>query len=54
MITEIILEEIMYHFIINPNSRSGAGAHIWSELQSVLEKNIFPTKHILQNIRDML
>lgn len=28
----------MYYFIINPNSRSGAGARIWSELQSVLDK----------------
>lgn len=28
----------MYHFIINPNSRSGAGARIWSELQSALDK----------------
>lgn len=34
----------MYHFIINPNSRSGAGAHIWSELQSVLEKKYIPYK----------
>ena len=34
----------MYHFIINPNSRSGAGARIWSELQSVLDKNYIPYK----------
>ena len=44
MITEIISEEAMYHFIINPNSRSGAGARIWSELQSVLDKNYIPYK----------
>ena len=35
----------MYHFIINPNSRSGAGARIWSELSLYWTKTIFPTKH---------
>ena len=44
MITEIISEEAMYHFIINPNSRSGAGARIWPELQAVLDINNIPYK----------
>lgn len=31
----------MYHFIVNPNSRSGKGAGIWKQIQAVLDqKNI--------------
>ena len=29
----------MYAFIVNPNSRSGLGLKIWSELEQVLKKN---------------
>ncbi len=28
----------MYHFIVNPNSRSGAGMKIWIQLESVLKR----------------
>ena len=28
---------IMYYFIVNPNSRSGAGLDIWNRLRSILE-----------------
>lgn len=28
----------MYYFIVNPKSKSGAGIHVWQEVQEVLEK----------------
>lgn len=28
----------MYHFIINPNSRSGKGAQIWNDLETILKQ----------------
>lgn len=34
----------MYHFIINPNSRSGAGVRIWSSLYPLLDQKNIPYK----------
>ena len=30
----------MYHFIVNPNSRSGLGLKIWHEVESILKEQI--------------
>ena len=39
----------MYHFIINPNSRSGLGAVIWHSVEMVLKKrNVLYTAHFTQ------
>lgn len=34
----------MYHFIVNPNSRSGAGKQIWADIRAVLERKHVPYK----------
>ena len=31
-------EEIMYHFIVNPHSRTGQGAIMWKEIKKILEE----------------
>lgn len=37
----------MYHFIVNPNSRSGLGRHIWGQIEPILkQKNIDYTVHV--------
>lgn len=46
-ITNSYEEEIMYHFIINPASRSGQGAKYWNKIEPYLkEHNIAYTAHI--------
>ena len=41
MINRNVREEIMYYFIVNPNSRSGKGALIWKGLEGILnERNV--------------
>lgn len=41
------LEEIMYYFIVNPNSRSGAGKNIWNQIRSELELRRVPYEYRL-------
>lgn len=36
--------EEMYHFIVNPNSRSGAGKSFWADISAVLERKHIPYK----------
>ena len=36
--------EEMFHFIVNPNSRSGAGKSIWADIRAVLERKHIPYK----------
>lgn len=37
----------MYHFIVNPNSRSGLGRHVWNQIEPILkQRNIDYVVHL--------
>ena len=37
--------------IVNPNSRSGHGLHLWQEAENILKEKKISMKYFLQNIQ---
>lgn len=53
MINRNVREEIMYYFIVNPNSRSGKGALIWKDLEGILNERNVEYKTFFTEYEDM-